>query len=351
MEEEMQQLREQLAQLEADNEHLRQERAAPQAGPAGAFHAPNVSSDQARSLGSRTPSTERVFVMARDRKCPLFNGRSGLSLSEWLEEAQACMRARHLSTVEQAFFLFDHLEGEAKVEIKFRPAEERENPKRVTEILQELYGCVQPYVNLQQAFFSRRQEEGETLQEFSLALMALMDQVKQRAPDRVPNSNVLLRDQFTEHVFDSTLRRDLKRFIRDNPTATLLQVRAEALRWEREGLPAPFRERSFSLPSVRGLQFEVRGSTRPTQASPTPNPGLNEVMELLKRQQDQLNQLTQTVASLKAPRQNTPPRAAIICRRCEQPGHYAGECDGVRVYRPSRAPSAIRSSNANHSEN
>uniref|UniRef100_A0AAV2MGM4 Uncharacterized protein n=1 Tax=Knipowitschia caucasica TaxID=637954 RepID=A0AAV2MGM4_KNICA len=74
MEEEMQQLREQLAQLEADNERLRQERAAPQAGPAGAFHAPNVSSDQARSLGSRTPSTERVFVMARDRKCPLFNG-------------------------------------------------------------------------------------------------------------------------------------------------------------------------------------------------------------------------------------------------------------------------------------
>uniref|UniRef100_A0AAV2KD96 Uncharacterized protein n=1 Tax=Knipowitschia caucasica TaxID=637954 RepID=A0AAV2KD96_KNICA len=73
MEEEMQQLREQLAQLEADNERLRQERAAPQAGPAGAFHAPNVSSDQARSLGSRTPSTERVFVMARDRKCPLFN--------------------------------------------------------------------------------------------------------------------------------------------------------------------------------------------------------------------------------------------------------------------------------------
>uniref|UniRef100_A0AAV2M212 SAM domain-containing protein n=1 Tax=Knipowitschia caucasica TaxID=637954 RepID=A0AAV2M212_KNICA len=72
MEEEMQQLREQLAQLEADNEGLRQERAAPQAGPAGAFHAPDVSSDQARSLGSRTPSTERVYSLGYSRRAQLF---------------------------------------------------------------------------------------------------------------------------------------------------------------------------------------------------------------------------------------------------------------------------------------
>lgn len=350
MEEELQQLREQLAQLKADNERLRREGVSAQAGPSEAVQASGSSTGQARSRGMHTPTTERVLVMTRDRKCPLFNGKSGLPLSEWLEEAQACMRVRHLSNVEQAYFLFDHLEGEAKNEIKFRPAEERENPDCILKILRDLYGCVQSYVTLQQAFFSRRQEEGETLQEFSLALMTLMEKVKQSAPDGVPNSDVLLRDQFTEHVIDSALRRDLKRFLRNNQTATLLQVRAEALRWEREGLPGHFRERSFSLSSVHGLQYEVRGSTRP--ALVTPAPGLGEVMELLKRQQEQLNQLTQTVASLQTPRQNNRPlRSSIVCRRCNLPGHYASECDGERVPSRVRANSVGQSNTVSHSGN
>ncbi|KAK7888995.1 hypothetical protein WMY93_024555 [Mugilogobius chulae] len=353
MEEELQQLREQLARLKADNERLSQEGVPAQAGPSEASQASGASTGQARSLGVHTPITERVLVMAKDRKCPFFNGKSGPPLNEWIEEAQACMRARRLSTVEQAFFLFDHLEGEAKNEIKFRPLGERENPELILETLKDLYGCVQPYVTLQQAFFSRRQEEGETLQEFSLALMALMEQVKQSSPDGVPNSDVLLRDQFTEHVTDSALRRDLKRFIRDKPTATLLQVRAEAIRWEREGLPGQFRERSFSLPSVRGLQYEVRGFTRPAPALTSPAPGLVEVMELLKRQQEQLNQLTQTVSSLQTPRQNNrAPRSSIVCRRCTQLGHYASECDGERVSARPRANSLTGHSNpASHSGN
>lgn len=286
-------------------------------------------------------------MMARDRKCPLFNGKTGIQLDEWKEEIEAGMRARHLATSYQAFFIFDHLEGEARSEIKFRPAEDRGDPTRVFAILQELYGCSRPYVTLQQAFFSRRQEEKETFQEFSQALLELMERVKQSSPSGVPNPAVLLRDQFTEHVIDIGLvLRDLKRFIRDNPTATLLQVRGEALRWEREGLPSVQRERSFSLPSIHGLQFEVCGRVRsPPVPTPSPTSGFSEVMELLKRQQEQLNRLTQNVASLQAPRQTgRPPRSALTCRRCNQLGHYASECDGERVPFRGRTSSASGSS-------
>lgn len=38
------------------------------------------------------------------------------------------------------------------------------------------------------------------LQEFSLALMALMAQVEQHAPGGMPNADALLRDQFIKHV-------------------------------------------------------------------------------------------------------------------------------------------------------
>ena len=74
--------------------------------------------------------------------------------------------------------------------------------------------CAESYVALQEAFFSRRQHEGETLLEFSLALMGLMTSVKQRAPSGIPNAEVLLRDQFVEHVLDGPLRRELKQFVR-----------------------------------------------------------------------------------------------------------------------------------------
>jgi len=51
----------------------------------------------------------------------MFRGKTGLSINEWAEEVQACKRARHLSRADQALFIYDHLESEAREEIKYRP--------------------------------------------------------------------------------------------------------------------------------------------------------------------------------------------------------------------------------------
>lgn len=56
------------------------------------------------------------------------------------------MRARHLGPHDQAYSIFDHLEGEAKDEIKNRPRTEREDSGCILTILQELYGCPKSYV-------------------------------------------------------------------------------------------------------------------------------------------------------------------------------------------------------------
>lgn len=166
---------------------------------------PSTASDQPTVPLVRS-NTERLVFVLRDHKCPMFRGRVGINLGEWLEEAEACMRARHLSQADRAFFLFDHLKGEAREEIKYRSAAERCDPTKIIGILEELYGCSESYVALQEAFFSRRQQEGETFLEYSLALLSLMEKVKQRAPDHMVNFEVLLRDQFVEHVVDCSLR-------------------------------------------------------------------------------------------------------------------------------------------------
>ncbi|XP_073724605.1 uncharacterized protein [Misgurnus anguillicaudatus] len=376
MEDELRELRDLVAQLKADNEKLRQEHVPePQPGPSN----PPVSAvTEPPLVGASASAAERLVFIPRDRRCPKFSGRSGIGIDEWVEEAQACMRLRHLSIADQAFFLFDHLEGEAREEIRYRSENEREDPKRIIQILHELYGCTKSYVALQESFFSRRQQDGETLVEFSLALMNLLERIRSQSPHGMPNSEVLLRDQFVEYVSDGALRRELKQLVRRQPTATLFDVRSEALRWEREGMPGGVRGRSQSVPSAYGIQYGVQGDQHIGSSSTPTVSELSELRDMLKRQQQQLNQLTQSMAQLQnpalriapfqaseartakpqnsepctAPFQNPesrmaqfrnadfrmrPSRNQVICRRCQQPGHFARDCDGER--RSSRFPS------------
>lgn len=340
MAEELQALKELVAQLREDNEKLRREQASANAVVGGtsngaATRDPTLTNSGAAAL----PIAERLVFIPRERACPMFGGKPGQRLSEWLEEAQASMRVRHLEGIDKADFLYDHLEGEAREEIKYRPRADQRDPVRIIAILKELYGCTDSYVALQEAFFSRRQQEGETLQEFSLGLMKLMAKVKGQAPDGMPNAETLLRDQFAEHVLDGALRRELKQMVRRQPTVTLLEVRGEAMRWEREGLPSSMRGRSHSVPSAIGIQYQVQGKPCDLPQAP-PSSEVSDMKEMLKLQQEQLRcqqeqlqQLTQSIAQLQrsSMRSRSPRNGPLICRRCQQPGHFASECDGVRV--------------------
>ncbi|XP_048846250.1 uncharacterized protein LOC125717401 [Brienomyrus brachyistius] len=335
MDDEVQQLRDLVGQLQADIDCLRQERA----------EAPDPSVTQSAPVPPPVSAEHRVFTdrfafISRDRKCPMFGGRSGVSFEEWEDEVQACMRARHLSSADQAFFLFDHLEAGAKEEIKHRSAVERGDPERILAILRELYGCSYSHVLLQEAFFSRKQQDGEGLLEFSLALMSLMGKIQQAAPHAVPNAEVMLRDQFMEHVADCALRRELKRLVRCQPSMRLLDVRREALRWEREGTPFGGRGRSLSIPAAYGISYGLQGQSYSAPRVVAANREFLELKDLLTQQQEQINLLTRSVSLLQASKQVRHPHGPVICRRCQQPGHFARNCEGPRVSGPRDPPSS-----------
>ncbi|ROL42745.1 hypothetical protein DPX16_8662 [Anabarilius grahami] len=148
---------------------------------------------------------------------------------------------------------------------------------------------------------------------------------------------VLLRDQFIEHVFDTSLLRELKQLVRRQPIITLLDVQGEAMRWEQEGIPGGARSRSYSVPSAYGHQYGVQGGSSNMPRNGSLGSDLGDLKDILKQQQDQLNQLTQSIALLQNNQRRTRQfrDGPVICRRCQRPGHFARECDGERVaFRP-----------------
>lgn len=113
-------------------------------------------------------------------------------------------------------------------------------------------------------------------------MMGLMERVKQQTPSGMTKAAILLRGQFIKHVLDCALCRQLNSWCCfKQPTATLLEVREEAIRWERECLPSGTRSVSQFVPLVVGIQYWV-----------SEWPEINEIRELLKSQQEQLCQLT-----------------------------------------------------------
>lgn len=69
--------------------------------------------------------------------------------------------------------------------------------------------------------------------------------------------------------------------------AALLEVRADAIQWEREGLPAGAKGHSYSVPSVMGVQYGVC-LARKDEVVPPPVSEITELKEMPRRQQEQL---------------------------------------------------------------
>lgn len=334
---ELEQLRHRMEQLQAENERLAR-----------------GTGNDASGSSIQPVRQEQAFYLPRERRCPKFSGSAtagSLSVEEWVEEAQSCIRSRHMSAFEKALFLFDHLEGEARNEIKYRPTATRENPDLIIKVLKEVYGCPKSYVYWQQRFFDRKQKEQESLFEFSHALMALMDKVKQAKSDSLRNPDIVLRDQFCENVCDPMLRRELKRLVRESGELSLLDVRKEALRWAEEGQRD--RERSHRV-SGRSSETQVVSQCA---ATATPSPEFSELKDLVLKQQAQLDMLvrqlghtrsqSQAPQSRRGDRYKRAPDGQPICLICDKPGHIARYCQtfSARNSRPTlRFPSDHSSS-------
>ncbi|KAL0154049.1 hypothetical protein M9458_050649 [Cirrhinus mrigala] len=299
------------------------------------------------SIASPVSTLERYVYIPRERKCPRFSGKisqDSLTVEDWVEEARRHLSMRPMLRAEQALAIFNLLDGEARTEIRFRPVSERDDPEKIFNVLISIYGCSQSYISLQKQFFQRRQLEGESLREYSHALMSLMDVIKRKDLACFANPDTVLRDQFIEFVRDNMLRRELRRQVRLDPTLSFLDARKEALRWVEEG-------ENPCVQRPRAQSFSITNVTDPSAQSNAilskSTDELTEVKESLRKQQAQLDTILkrldssvpQAVSGSPLPPAPSIPRVGVrsqqyryhpdgrpICLRCNQPGHIARFC-------------------------
>lgn len=246
---------------------------------------------------------QQLVFAPKLRKVEKFSGRKGhgVSVYEFIEEMTRILKARPTPQEEQVDFILSHLEGPAKEEMRFRPAEEKKHPKTVLEILREVFGERATVSELLSDFYSTKQSRSQSLQDFSVELMGKLDRIIRVDKTRVKERDIMLRDQLAENVFESWLRRDLKRIVRNHGSMTFHDLREEAITLTQD-------------------QEEPKKKTEVTVYAEKANND-DDIKELIQSLRSEVKDLRKELTVIKEGRAKT-----VQCYHCKEKGHIKRNC-------------------------
>lgn len=301
-------------------------------------------------INALSSGANRSYVyLPRDRPVQPFSGDvlvDGRSIDEFIDEVQRAIRTRGLSDGDQVDFILSLLRGSALEEVKLCTDEQANGPGEIFNFLREAYGEKRSVAQLLQTFYSRYQLEGEDFFEYSHALSQILRSALKQKPSAVSDAKIAVRDQFIEGIQDSSLRRELRKTVREKPESTLLDVRQEAIAWSLEDRPnGPKVAKSRSV-----LCDRVGGRSQGAGGAPDKVPStLDEILKVVTEQGKAIGELVNAVKESVTLRENAfrsaRPRPRFqftdegrpICFKCKGVGHIAREC---RQNRPERSPTA-----------
>ena len=176
---------------------------------------------------------------------------------------------------------------------------------------------------------------------FYHGLRELLGRATKVDPKAVVDQDKTLRDQFAGNVRDTLLRKELKRFTREHPEITFLDVREEALRWSEEE-DKPIRAAHDS--SSHEVATDLCQQEQPQCLSSTASDTMQQIRNVLMKQQQSLEELTKSIKLLQQGpqryqhdgRKEQRPPGNITCGR---PRHIARSCTERNNYNRS-VPSA-----------
>jgi hypothetical protein len=247
-----------------------------------------VTEMQATELAAAKAKSEaKTVFISKDRKLQKFSGKQGQSQSEllveeWIEDAS--YHIRNITPVGvQVEFLLDHLVGQARDEFRVVPERDRDSPEKIFRLLGSLFQDADTVAQIQTTFYQRSQKQGETLQEYSLVLMKIMDRLCKKQRSAAGNKDLMLRERFVDGILDVQLKREMRRFALERSETSFADFRAIVLKWCEDD--------KKGTQSVGSSVQEVQVSQVDTELTAV----LKSQQELLSKQQEQIDKLSKLV--------------------------------------------------------
>ena len=239
-----------------------------------------------------------------------------LTINEWLDEFEVYSRQLGLEGNVKTVTLVDHLGGDAKEEVLCASQQVRDNFTDLTALLKRRFGPLETVASLSRALGARVRLEGETLADYSRAIMRLYSRMEKAAastPDDqaalVRLRDMTLKGQFKKGVGNGQVLKDLERMDIRDPDQTFADMREEILRlYADQEIPKRTPVRNIQVPeqpfstsdTTPAVQFQQ------VQASDKPDPTVQAFLESQRETNRRLDKLLDIMAGMRGQQQNQP---------------------------------------------
>jgi FtsZ-binding cell division protein ZapB len=290
-----------------------------------------LEADASKSAG--TKAKERVVYVANDRKIEKLRGapKSGSrdpEVDEWIVDVEGVINSRKLSDNDAVQYIKDHLGGDARTEIQSRNPDNVTKPAEIFRILREVFEFGETLPQLRRRFYSRIQEEGESILQFSHALSRLHRRMEQMDPGLVNERDEVMKSQMVDGVKDPELQKEALRWTKERK-GTFFGLREWASEWTRQGTGT----------GLTGKKTKVSIKETSIESLKTGN---EPILEAIKKQNEMLQQqlkaqeeLTKTLRELKLAQGPNVPQGAQgsensdfrpRCFDCGSHNHFRRDC-------------------------
>ena len=132
--------------------------------------------------------------------------------------------------------MIDHLGGKARDEVLCATAQVQADYDQLVDLMRRRFGPAETLPSLTQAFGVRVRQEGESLTDYSRALMRLYSRMERAAPSKDDKAalqrlrDLTLKGQFKKGVGDAMVLKNLERMEIRDPGQSFASMREEILR-------------------------------------------------------------------------------------------------------------------------